>query len=119
MSIKKHPDAERAARQVLSGEDAIKAEMADVDPVEYAVAEYGEDALIDEIDDAAADLEASTPADKRALKCMDGNDRVAAADRRMKPARYLREQYGVNAAEHTTVDALREAVVAAATEGEN
>lgn len=111
-SIEDHPEAERAARRVLSGKEIIKATAEDIDPARYAVERHGEDALLAEMDDSAADpLDVDSPADERALKAMDGNDRVRAADLRMTPARYLREQYGVDARRIVTADAVREAVV--------
>jgi len=117
-SIEDHPDAERAARRVLSGKEIIKATAEDIDFARFAVAKHGEDALLAEMSDAAPDpLDADDPADERALAAMDGNDRVRATDLRMKPARYLREQYGVDARRIVTPDAVREAVVDSVTEG--
>lgn len=119
-SIEDHPEAERAARQVLSGMEVIKAHGEGIDPVRFAVERRGEDALLAEMDDAAAEpLEADSPADERALAAMDGNDRVRATNLRMTPSRYLREQYGVDARRIVTADAVREAVVDAVTEEDN
>lgn len=119
-SIKDHPQAKRAARQVLDGEDVIKAQVDGQDLVSFAVEQYGEDALLAEMDDAAAEpLKADSPADERALAAMDGNDRVKAQDRRQTPAAYVKTEYGVDASNYATADAVREAVVDAVTEGEN
>jgi len=120
MSVTNHPDAEKAARQVLSGWEQIQARIDDVDPVEFAVREHGEEALIAEIDDAVADpLEADSLADERALAAMDGNDRVRAKERRMTPSAYLKAEYDVDATDFQTDDAIRRAVVDVVTEGEN
>lgn len=119
-SIVDHPDAERAARQVLSAKEQIKANAEDADLARVAVVRHGEDALLAEMDDAAAEpLKADRPADKRALKAMDGNDRVRASELRMTPARYLKWQYGVDAKRIVTPDAVRDAVIDAVAEGAN
>jgi hypothetical protein len=119
-SIEDHPEAERAARQVLSGKEVIKARAEGIDPVRFAAEHHGEDALLAEMDDAAAEpLEADSPADERALAAMDGADRVKAQERRQTPAAYLKAEYGVDARRIVTADAVREAVVDAVTEEDN
>lgn len=117
-SIEDHPEAERAARQVLSGKEIIKATAEDIDFARFAVAKHGEDALLAEMNDAAYDpLDADSPADERALAAMDGADRVRATDLRMTPSRFLREQYGVDTRRIVTPEAVRKAVVDSVTEG--
>jgi len=119
-SIEDHPEAERAARQVLSGKEVIKARAEGIDPVRFAAEHHGEDALLAEMDDAAAEpLEADSPADERALAAMDGADRVKAQERRQTPAAYLKAEYGVDARRIVTADAVREAVVDAVMEEAN
>lgn len=120
MSAVDHPRAERVARQILTGAEQIKAEMKDLSAAEFVVREYGEDRLRAELNDGKTEvLEADSPADRRAIQCMDGEDRVEAADRGQRPASYLRTTYDVDPKQFTSVEDLRAAVTEAASGGDD
>jgi len=54
-----------------------------------------------------------TDADERALEIMTGRERVEASEEGLRPAKYLRRKYGINARNHDDPDDLRAAVVEA------
>jgi len=54
-----------------------------------------------------------TDADERALEIMNGRERLEASQEGLRPAKYLRQKYGINARNHDDPDDLRAAVVEA------
>jgi hypothetical protein len=56
--------------------------------------------------------DAARGADELALAAMDGGDRIAAEQRGMDPAEYIRAEYGLTAAEYDRSDALHDDIIA-------
>jgi len=71
-----------------------------------------------EADTTATDV-TDTDADDIALKAMDGADRIEADARGQSPAEYVREKYGLTAADFDTADDLHNAILDQQGEGSN
>lgn len=54
-----------------------------------------------------------TDADERALEIMTGRERLEASEEGLRPSKYLRRKYGINARNHDDPNDLRGAVVEA------
>jgi hypothetical protein len=100
-----------AARRLLSGAERIAAKAEGQSPADYVREHYGPLALANAADDADGPRRStggtgSGNADARALRAMDGSDRVKATARGVSPSAYLRDEYGINAARYDDADAI-------------
>jgi len=59
-----------------------------------------------------------TDADERALEIMTGRERLEASEEGLRPSKYLRRKYGINARNHDDPTDLQAAVVEAAHNGD-